>query len=272
MKRKVTTIIMLVMLAAGLSLMLYPTFANWWNQSHGLKVIQSYNEAVAEIDPELKEKLLKEAREHNRNLAENGQYMQLSDEKMKQYKKYLRIKNNPIMGYIEIKKCDISLPIYHGTSDTVLNYGAGHLEWSSLPVGGESTHCVLSGHRGLPSARLFTDIDQLKEGDTFAINIMDEIMTYEVDQILIVKPEDISALQIENGQDLCTLVTCTPYGINTHRLLVRGHRIENINDRIRVTADAVQIDTKITASVISIPMLLILIVIMLVKTKKRRDV
>jgi sortase A len=176
------------------------------------------------------------------------------------------------MGYIEIPEIDVSLPIYHGTEDPVLQVAIGHLEWSSLPVGGESTHCVLSGHRGLPSAKLFTDLDKLREGDTFLLRVLDEILTYEVDQILIVEPQDTAALEIVEGEDYCTLVTCTPYGINTHRLLVRGHRIDNIEEvkTVRVTADAVQLEPMLVAPVVAVPMLLILLILLLLPRRRKK--
>ena len=166
----------------------------------------------------------------------------------------------------------MSLPIYHGTEESVLQIAVGHLEWSSLPVGGESTHCVLSGHRGLPSAKLFTNLDKLREGDTFLLRVLDEVLTYEVDQILIVEPQETAALQIEEGKDYCTLVTCTPYGVNTHRLLVRGHRVENMEQArtIRVTADAVQIEPLLVAPIVAIPMLLILLVLLLLPRRRRK--
>ncbi|MGN1003486.1 MAG: class C sortase, partial [Oscillospiraceae bacterium] len=168
---------------------------------------------------------------------------------------------------IEIPEIKCSLPIYHGTDESVLQIAVGHIDWTSLPAGGESTHCVLSGHRGLPSAKLFTNLDQLVEGDIFMLRILDETLTYEVDQILIVEPNDVDALQIVEGEDLCTLVTCTPYGINTHRLLVRGHRIENQEEAktVRVTADALQIEPLIVAPIVAIPMLLVLLIWLLFK-------
>lgn len=177
------------------------------------------------------------------------------------------------MGYIEIPTINISLPVYHGTEDAVLQIAVGHLEWSSLPVGGESTHCVLSGHRGLPSAKLFTNLDKLVAGDKFIMRVLDEVLTYEVDQILIVEPTDVSTLMIEAGKDLCTLVTCTPYGINSHRLLVRGHRIENQDEAqaIRVTSDAIQIEPLIVAPAVALPMLLVLLMILLVSGGKTKS-
>ena len=177
------------------------------------------------------------------------------------------------MGYIELPSIDCSLPIYHGTEESVLQIAIGHLEWSSLPVGGESTHCVLSGHRGLPSAKLFTNLDKLQEGDVFLLRVLDEVLTYEVDQILIVEPQEIAALQITEGEDLCTLVTCTPYGINTHRLLVRGHRIENAPEArlVRVTADAVQIEPLLVAPIVALPMLLLLLILLLLPKRPKND-
>ena len=176
------------------------------------------------------------------------------------------------MGYIEIPKINCSLPIYHGTNEAILQVAVGHIEGTSLPVGGESTHCVLSGHRGLPSAKLFTNLDQMEVGDIFMLRVLDEVLTYEVDQILIVEPQETGALQIEEGKDYCTLVTCTPYGVNTHRLLVRGHRIENIEEAktVRVTADAIQIEPLLVAPAVALPMLIVLLVVLLIKTRKKK--
>jgi sortase A len=176
------------------------------------------------------------------------------------------------MGYIEVPTIGITLPIYHGTDEAVLQIAVGHLEWTSLPVGGESSHCVVSGHRGLPSAKLFTDLDKLVVGDLFIFRVLDEILTYEVDQILIVEPHETEALLIQQGKDLCTLITCTPYGVNSHRLLVRGHRVENLEEAqtIRVTADAMQIEPVIVAPIVAIPMLLVLLIGVLIPKPKRR--
>lgn len=174
------------------------------------------------------------------------------------------------MGYIEIPTIDVSLAVYHGTGESVLQVAVGHIEGSSLPVGGEGTHCVLSGHRGLPSARLFTDLDKMTEGDVFLLHILDDTLAYEIDQILIVEPENTDALKSEEGKDYCTLVTCTPYGVNSHRMLVRGHRVENEKvANIRVTADATRIDAALVAPAIAIPILLILLLGMLIKYRKR---
>lgn len=197
----------------------------------------------------------------------------LSEEDKGAYDTLLDISGTGVMGYIEIPTINISLPVYHGTEDAVLQIAVGHLEWSSLPVGGEDTHCVLSGHRGLPSAKLFTNLDKLVVGDKFVMRVLDEVLTYEVDQILIVEPTDVSTLIIEAGKDLCTLVTCTPYGFNSHRLLVRGHLIENQEEAqaIRVTSDAIQIEPLIVAPAVALPMLLVLLMILLVSGGKKKS-
>ena len=207
---------------------------------------------------------------YNQSLLHRESDYALTDDQDSQYASLLAIDDSGMIGYIEIPSIGVSLPIYHGTSDGVLQRAVGHLDWTSLPVGGASTHCVLSGHRGLPSAKLFTDLDRLTTGDTFALRILDEVLTYEVDQILIVEPEDVSALSIEDGKDLCTLVTCTPYGINSHRLLVRGHRVENQAETqmTRVTSDAIQIEPLIVAPIVALPILFALLIILLVSGKK----
>ena len=180
----------------------------------------------------------------------------------------LAVTDSGIMGYIDIPKIRVTLPIYHGTDETILQIAIGHIAGTSLPVGGASTHCVVSGHRGLPSARLFTDIDKLVEGDTFTMTVLNRTVTYEVDQIRIVEPTDLSNLQIEEGKDYCTLVTCTPYGINTHRLLVRGHRVANANGEANVIADALQIEPVYVAPVVAAPMLIILLILLFVMTSE----
>ena len=187
---------------------------------------------------------------------------------MAEYNRQLAVTDSGIMGYIDIPKIRVTLPIYHGTDETILQIAIGHIAGTSLPVGGASTHCVVSGHRGLPSARLFTDIDKLVEGDTFTMTVLNRTVTYEVDQIRIVEPTDLSNLQIEEGKDYCTLVTCTPYGINTHRLLVRGHRVANANGEANVIADALQIEPVYVAPVVAAPMLIILLILLFVMTSE----
>lgn len=237
---------------------------------HASQAVANYAEKVKDLSREQYDKMLQEAKAYNKTLAQSGGGYTLSKRQEAAYESILDVTGTGIMGYIEIPTIHISLPIYHGIEDSVLQIAVGHLEWSSLPVGGKSTHCVLSGHRGLPSAKLFTNLDQLVEGDTFVIRVLDEVLTYEVDQILIVEPSDVSALTIEEGKDLCTLVTCTPYGINSHRLLVRGHRVANQTEGIRVTSDAIQIDPLLVAPVVALPMLLALLIVLLVSGKKRK--
>ena len=273
MKKRGTTIILLLVLIAGLSLLLYPTLSNWWNTMTQSRAVASYVEAVAQIDEEEYTRLWNEAQDYNRSLITRTNKYLLSEEQKVIYEQILDIGGLGIMGYIEIPSIGVVLPIYHGTDEAVLQVAVGHLEWTSLPIGGESTHCVVSGHRGLPSARLFTDLNKVVEGDVFVLRVLDEVLTYEVDQILIVKPHETEALQIVEGEDLCTLITCTPYGVNSHRLLVRGHRVENQEAAvaIRATADATQIKPAIVAPVLAIPMLLVLLIGMLIpKSKKRR--
>lgn len=272
LKKNMVNLILIGIFLLGVGLLIYPSFADYWNSFHQSHAISSYAETVANIDDREYEKILKGAEEYNAAIAENGIHWVLTDEQRDVYNETLNISGTGIMGYIEIDKIKCSLPIYHGTDDAVLQIAIGHIEGSSLPVGGKTTHCVLSGHRGLPSAKLFTNLDQLVKGDSFVIRTLDEILTYEVDQILIVDPDDLSALTLEEGKDLCTLVTCTPYGINTHRLLVRGHRIETTVKRknIRVTADAMLIEPELVAPFIAVPVLLMLIAGVLMSGNKKK--
>ena len=272
MKKHLSTILLVLVFFIGLSLLLYPTISDYWNSLHQSKAIAVYAGDVAELDNETYDQLLAQAVEYNKTLVNKSDRFSMTDDERTAYEKLLNISDSGIIGYIEIQSIGCSLPIYHGTNDAVLQVGVGHIEGSSLPVGGESTHCVISGHRGLPSAKLFTDLDQLTEGDTFVIRVLDETLTYEVDQIRIVLPTELQDLDIVEGQDYCTLVTCTPYGVNTHRLLVRGHRVANEKDasKIRVTADAMQIEPMIVAPIVAVPMLLVLLVLLLVKTRKRK--
>ena len=273
MKRKanhITTIVLVLILLVGLSLLLYPSVSDYWNSFHSSRAISAYAEDVANLDEAQYEEMWSAARAYNRALAERSTNFALSDAQKEEYEKLLDISGVGIMGYLEIPELNMSLPIYHGTEESVLQIAAGHLEWSSLPVGGESSHCVISRHRGLPSAKLFTDLDKLQEGDVFVLRVLDEVLTYEVDQIRVVEPSQVSDLEIVEGSDLCTLVTCTPYGINTHRLLVRGHRIENIQESqtIRVTSDAMQIEPLIVAPIVATPVLLLLLVPLLLPKRK----
>lgn len=266
-KSNFITMFLFLVLFAGLSLLLYPTVSDYWNSLHQSRAIASYTENVAEIDDDTYDRLLAEAQEYNQSLVEKTDRYMMTEEEREKYDGLLNISGNGIIGHIEIPIINCSLPIYHGTDEAVLQIAVGHIEGTSLPVGGESTHCVLSGHRGLPSAKLFTDLDKLTEGDIFFIRVLDVILTYEVDRILIVEPYQIDSLEIEKEKDYCTLVTCTPYGINTHRLLVRGHRIENIEEAeiARVTADAIQIDPLLVAPIVAIPILIFLLILLMTK-------
>lgn len=268
-KKHLSTLIILLILFAGLALLLYPTVSDYWNSFHQTRAIASYVKAVDNLDQKDYQKIWDEAKQYNERLGKTGIQMPLSKEEEKAYEKLLNVSGNGIMGYIEIPKIRVSLPIYHGMDEGVLQIATGHLAGTSLPVGGKSSHCAISGHRGLPSARLFTDLDKMSKGDIFMMHVLNKTLTYEVDQIRIVLPDDLSNLKIEDGKDLCTLVTCTPYGVNTHRLLVRGHRIANI-DSESAAADAVKIDPLVVASVVAIPILLLLVIILFIPKGKRR--
>ena len=268
--KKLMNILLVLALLAGLSLLLYPTVSDYWNSLHASQAVASYDEAVQSMDAGRYDALLQSAQRYNRDLFSRGSLFSLTDEQREDYLSQLSIDTSGIMGYIEIPTIKVSLPIYHGTSDDVLQIAVGHLEWSSLPVGGESTHCVLSGHRGLPSAKLFTNLDQLSEGDLFVIRTLDEVLTYEVDRILIVLPGEVQTLGIEEGKDLCTLVTCTPYGVNSHRMLVRGHRVDNQSEAVRLTADAIRIDPLLVAPIAAVPLLLALLLLLAVTPGKKR--
>lgn len=273
MKNHRSTILLIFILLIGLSLMLYPSFADWWNSFHSSRAIASYVEQVANIDDAQYEELWDAAWDYNQSLLHRPNDFLLSDEQQEIYKSLMDFGGNGIMGYIEIPMIDVMLPIYHGTKESVLQIAVGHLDWTSLPVGGGGSHCVVSGHRGLPSARLFTDLDKLKIGDVFMLHVLNEILTYEIDQILIVEPRDTDPLLIEPGKDLCTMITCTPYGINSHRMLVRGHRIESQEEAkvIRITADAVRIEPLMVAPFVAVPILLVLLIILLLPKQKKRS-
>ena len=265
------TLLLILILLAGVSLLLYPTVSDYWNSFHQSRAIASYAEQVANIDDAQYEELWDAAWDYNQSLLHRPNDFLLSDEQQEIYKSLLDFGGNGIMGYIEIPMIDVMLPIYHGTEESVLQIAVGHLDWTSLPVGGAGSHCVLSGHRGLPSARLFTDLDKLKVGDVFMLHVLNEILTYEIDQILIVEPQDTDPLLIEPGKDLCTMITCTPYGINSHRMLVRGHRIESQEEPkdIRITADAVRIEPLMVAPIVAVPILLVLLIILLLPKQKK---
>ncbi len=258
-------------LVLGLAILGYPTFADWWNSYHQSRAVASYVSAVANLDPAEYDAIIAEAEAYNTRMAETGVQWTMTDAQKAEYNAVLDITGSGIMGYIDIPKANIKLPIYHGTDESVLQVAVGHLEGSSLPVGGESSHCVVTGHRGLPSARLFTDIDRLTKGDTFTLTILNRTYTYEVYDQTIVEPTDLSNLTIEAGKDLVTLVTCTPYGVNSHRLLVHARRIENPLGVANVNADAIQLQPVYVAPLVATPMLFILLVILLISTRKKKS-
>ena len=272
-KSRLSTALLILVFLTGLSLLLYPTVSDYWNSLHQSRVIAEYAAQVAALDGSQYEQLWEDARAYNETLVGKANRYELSEEEQEEYESLLNVSDSGVIGYIEIPSIDCYLPIYHGTNESALQRGVGHIEGTSLPVGGESTHSVLSSHRGLPSARLFTDLDQLKEGDLFILHILDETLTYEVDQIRIVEPNNLSDLEIVEGEDYCTLVTCTPYGVNSHRLLVRGHRVENVEDAadVRVTADAMQVEPVMVAPLVAVPLVLLLVAGLLVHTRKRRN-
>lgn len=269
-RNNLLTVVMALGMFIGVALLLYPSVANYWNSFHQSRAIAGYQESVSTMNKEDYKDILDSARKYNKKLAETGMRWNMTEAQRMEYNRELVIGDTEVMAYVSIPKFHIKCPIYHGTDEVVLQIAVGHLESSSLPVGGESTHALISGHRGLPSARLFTDIDKMREGDTWTITVLNETLTYECDQIRIVLPDDLSDLQIEEGKDYCTLITCTPYGINTHRLLVRGHRIPNLNGPADLTADAIQIEPVFIAPFLAIPMIILLIIIMIITTRRAK--
>ena len=268
---RLMTLLIVVVFVAGLSFLLYPTASNLWNQAHQSRAIATYTEQVEKLDDSSNKEMLKAARKYNKELLKKADHWKLSKKDKKKYESLLDVSGTGIMGYIEIPKIDCSLPVYHGTDEGALQIAIGHLEGSSLPVGGKSSHCVLSGHRGLPSARLFTDLDQMEEGDTFILNILGHKLAYEVDQIKVVLPEKMSDLEIQEGKDLCTLVTCTPYGINTHRLLVRGHRVKYVETKVQEQKEVSKskTDTRLVIAGAAAGVVVLFIIIFAVRRRRK---
>ena len=270
-----TTLFLVLMLFAGLSLLLYPTVSNYWNSLHQSRAIAAYVEQVAQTDNETFDQLRGQARAYNRTLVGKAYRYDMTRQEQEEYESLLNVSENGIIGYIEIPDIHCELPIYHGTDADALQVGVGHIEGFSLPVGGESTHCAISGHRGLPSAKLFSDLDKLTVGDRFILRVLDETLTYEVDQIHTVLPGEMDELEIVEGEDYCTLVTCTPYGVNTHRLLVRGHRVENSTDEepARVATDETRTaplgKISILLPVLVFAILLMLLLVFLLSKRKK---
>jgi sortase A len=268
----VTTLLFLLFFL-GVGIIAYPTVSDWWNSFHQTRAIATYATIVESAANEEMEAMLQAAREYNETLASEEPAFVLDEDRKKIYESLLNLSGTGVIGYIQINSIGVNLPIYHGTEESVLQIAIGHLEWTSLPVGGEGTHTALSGHRGLPRAKLFTDLDKLREGDTFTITVLNQLTTYQVDQIRIVNPYELEDLAIEPGKDYCTLVTCTPYGINTHRLLVRGSRIENAMGEAVVLAGAIRIPNYVAIPALGIPMLfLFLFVVLIYDAVRRRSV
>ena len=265
----VSTMILVVILVVGMGILLYPSVSDWWNSMHATQAIAGYVDAVENLSGQEKETILNAARAYNEALP-NGVNFNVTDEQYAKYEDLLNIGGSGVMGYLQIPVISVNLPVYHSVDESVLQIAMGHVPGSSLPVGGERTHCVLSGHRGLPSAKLLSDLDRVREGDIFTFTVLDETVTYMVDQIRIVLPEETDDLAIVDGEDYITLVTCTPYGINTHRILVRGRRIENLAGEIVAVAEAVRIPTYIVIPAIGVPLLFISLALMLLYYKIRK--
>lgn len=273
MKKNWSTVLLVMMFTVGLSLLLYPTIADWWNQFHATRAIDSYSEAVASMSDEEYEKLLNEAHEYNTALLSEPNRFHPSDSLHSMYESTLNVAGDGIIGVVKIPSLRVNLPIYHGVEESTLQDAIGHIEGSSLPVGGPSTHTIVSGHRGLPSAKLFTDLDQMEVGDYFMFVTLDDTYTYQVDQIKIVEPNDFTYLQIEEGKDLATLQTCTPYGINTHRLLVRGHRVDNLpDDFVSARSEAMLLNRNIVAIFIGVFIFIVLGIVLLIKNVVKKKV
>lgn len=267
-----STIVLVAIFFIGLCVLLYPTISDFWNEKRQSKAIMNYDELLVDLTPEDFAEYFEKADNYNRKLRRMNAPMSGYSALEKEYYSTLDINGDGMMGYITIEKIKVQLPIYHGTSAKVLNSAVGHVEGTSLPVGGENTHAVLSAHRGLPSAKLFTNLDKVEVGDIFTVTILDRTITYQVDQIRVVLPNKTEDLQIQKGEDFCTLVTCTPYGINTHRMLVRGTRIENIEEakKINVITEAYLVDPFIVTPAVAAPMLGGLLIFLMVKSSKEK--
>ena len=268
MKPSKIGILLVLMLFVGICGLLYPSVSQYWNARTQTRAVENYREILDSMKPEDFDAYFEAAESYNQQLSDLKS--PLTDyHRLKNYHQTLNISGNGIMGYISIPKLGVELPLYHGITAEVLNVACGHMEGSSLPIGGESTHAVLSAHRGLPHARLFTDLDKMEIGDTFQITVLNRTITYQVDQIKVVRPDNAEYIQIVEGEDLCTLLTCTPYGVNSHRLLVRGTRIENATPVLYVTSDAYKIDCLVATPVVAAPILLVLLVVLMVKYREK---
>jgi len=269
MRQHKTVIFLTLGFLVGISLLLYPAFSNYWNSKTQSRAIVDYEAVLEHLEPEDYSAIFEAAYDYNQALYETDNPL-MDYEEIPGYYDTLKLPGSSMIGYVKIDKIGVELPIYHGTSDEVLNVGVGHLEGTSLPVGGENTHSVMSAHRGLPSAKLFTDLDRLEPGDTFQITVLDQILTYQVDQVKVITPTEVEDLLIAEGKDYCTLFTCTPYGINTHRLLVRGIRIETIVEKpiIYVANEAFRIEPLLVTPAVAAPMLLVFLIHLMVKYRE----
>ena len=269
MKRHKTVIFLTLGFLVGICILLYPAFSDFWNSKAQSRAITDYESVLDNLDENEYSAIFERAHAYNKALYETN-YPLMDYKNVPGYYDTLRITDNDMIGYLKIDRIGLELPIYHGTSDDVLNRGVGHLEGSSLPIGGENTHSIMSAHRGLPSSKLFTDLDRMEKGDTFQIIVLDQVLTYQVDFIKIIEPTDVTDLQIIEGGDYCTLFTCTPYGINTHRLLVRGIRIETIKEKpvLYVSNEAFRIEPLLVTPAVAAPMLLVLLIHLLVKYRE----
>lgn len=268
MKNNKIGILLVLMLFVGVCGLLYPSVSQYWNTKTQSRAVTNYQEILASIKPEDYTAHFDAANRYNKDLSTLPSPL-LDHSALPNYEQTLNVAENGVMGFITINKIGVELPIYHSIRTEVLNIACGHLEGTSLPVGGESTHCVLSAHRGLPHAKLFTDLDKMELGDTFTITVLDKTITYQVDQIKVVRPNEIEDIQIVPGEDLCTLLTCTPYGINSHRLLVRGTRIENAAPVLHITSNAYRIDSLVATPIVAAPILLILLIVLMVKYRDK---
>lgn len=270
MFRDKINLILVIFLILGISLLLYPSIADLYNANKSTKIINEYNDSIKALSEKEIEDVFNKAKNYNQRLIKKRFSQDMSPSELKEYNSMLKFGANEAMAMVDIPSINIRLPIFHGTDEVTLQSALGHIEWTSLPVGGESTHCVITGHRGLVSARLFTDLDQLIPGDVFTIRVLNRELFYKVDEITIVEPHEINNILIEKGKDYTTLLTCTPYGVNTHRLLVRGYRIDDLFDVSHVSAEAVRIKPFVVASIMTIPTALILGAIILIIDKNRR--
>ncbi|MBO4457163.1 MAG: class C sortase [Butyrivibrio sp.] len=269
LKKTLPNIIFGLIFVAGIAIFLYPSVSNFINSRNQSRAISNYEEMVNNISEEDYTRLWNEAKAYNEELAKKPLNIDLSEEELQEYNSILDVTGTGIMGYIEIENIGVNLPIYHGTTESVLQVGIGHLEGTSFPTGTKSTHAVLSGHRGLPSSKLFSDLDQMIVGDTFLLHILDQTFAYQIDKINIVLPEETNDLAIVDGKEYVTLVTCTPYGVNTHRLLVRAKRVDYSEEtKLIVPADAVRYNNMIVAPFIGAPILIIAFIVFLVRTSK----